>query len=64
MLAYYASQNYYEIFRELLTGKGFVDYAFIPRRNVDKPALPIELKHNKTAESTIKQIHENRYEGN
>ncbi len=63
MLAYYTAQNYYEIFRELPSGKGFADYAFIPRRGVDKPPLLIELKFNKSADSAIKQIHEKRYCG-
>ena len=63
MLAYYTARNYYEIFRELPTGKGFADYAFIPHRGTDKPAMIIELKYNQSADSAIKQIHENRYEG-
>ncbi|MCC8029438.1 MAG: ATP-binding protein [Lachnospiraceae bacterium] len=63
MLAYYTARNYYEIFRELPTGKGFADYAFIPRVGMDKPAMIIELKYNQSADSAIKQIHDNRYEG-
>jgi len=63
LLAYYTAQNYYEIFRELPTGKGFADYAFIPRKYTDKPALLIELKFNKSADTAIRQIHDNRYDG-
>ncbi|MCD8299890.1 MAG: ATP-binding protein [Clostridiales bacterium] len=63
LLAYFTAQNYYEIFRELPTGKGFADYAFIPRKDTDKPPLLIELKFNKSADSAIRQIHENRYCG-
>ncbi|MCC8152614.1 MAG: PD-(D/E)XK nuclease domain-containing protein, partial [Lachnospiraceae bacterium] len=63
LLAYYTAQNYYEIIRELPAGKGFADYAFIPRRNVNKPALLVELKYNKDADSAIRQMKENRYGG-
>ncbi|MCD7715294.1 MAG: PD-(D/E)XK nuclease domain-containing protein [Lachnospiraceae bacterium] len=44
-------------------GKGFADYAFIPRKETDKPALLIELKYNKSADTAIQQIHDNRYDG-
>ncbi|MCC8066168.1 MAG: ATP-binding protein [Clostridiales bacterium] len=63
LLAYYTAKNEYEIFRELPTGKGFADYAFIPRKGVDKPPMIIELKYNKSADSAIRQIHDNRYAG-
>ncbi|MCD7763013.1 MAG: ATP-binding protein [Lachnospiraceae bacterium] len=63
MLAYYTARNDYEIFRELPSGKGFADYAFVPRRNTDKPAMIIELKYNRSADTAIRQIHDNRYDG-
>ncbi|MCD7715330.1 MAG: ATP-binding protein [Lachnospiraceae bacterium] len=63
MLAYYTARNDYEIFRELPAGKGFADYAFVPRRNTDKPAMIIELKYNRSADTAIRQIHDNRYDG-
>jgi len=63
LLAYYTAQNYYEIFRELPAGKGFADYAFVPRNHTDKPAMIIELKYNQSADTAIKQIHDNRYDG-
>ncbi|MCD8369410.1 MAG: ATP-binding protein, partial [Clostridiales bacterium] len=62
-LAYYTARNYYEIYRELPAGKGFADLVFFPRRNTDKPALLIELKYNKSADSAINQIKDNRYDG-
>lgn len=62
-IAYYTAKNYYKIIRELPTGKGFADYAFIPGRDTDKPALIIELKYDKDADTAIRQIHENRYDG-
>ncbi|MCD8019369.1 MAG: PD-(D/E)XK nuclease domain-containing protein [Clostridiales bacterium] len=63
LLAYYAAQNDYEIVRELPAGKGFADYAFIPRKHVNKPAMIIELKYNRTADTAIRQIKEKRYDG-
>ena len=42
------------------TGKGVADVAFIPYvPNV--PALIVELKRNKSAETALKQIEEKRY---
>ena len=37
--------------------------AFIPRKNINKPAMIVELKFNKDADTAIKQIKENRYAG-
>ncbi|MCD8018367.1 MAG: PD-(D/E)XK nuclease domain-containing protein [Clostridiales bacterium] len=51
------------IIRELPAGKGFADYAFIPRRNADKPVMIVELKYDKDADTAIKQIYDNRYDG-
>ena len=47
--------------RELATGKSFADIVLIPRKNVDLPALVIELKVNKDAESAIDQIRRKEY---
>ncbi|MCD8104572.1 MAG: ATP-binding protein [Lachnospiraceae bacterium] len=63
LLAYYTARNYYEIFRELPSGKGFADIAFLPRKDTNKPAMIIELKYNKSADTAIQQIHDNRYGG-
>ena len=46
---------------QLPTGKGFADLVFIPRRNVDSPALLIELKCNKPADAAIDQIKRKEY---
>lgn len=49
-LAFYFAREYYTIVRELPTGKGFADVYMIPRkRYVDKPAIVIELKWDKSA---------------
>lgn len=63
VLAYYTARRYYEIVHEFPTGKGFADLAFLPRRNTDSPALIIELKYDKDADTAIKQIKEKRYDG-
>ena len=47
--------------RELATGKGFADIVLIPRKNVDSPAIILELKVNKDADSAIDQIHRKQY---
>lgn len=60
-IAYYHAMNDYIIHRELASGKGFADLVFIPRRNVDKPAMVIELKFNKDANTAIDQIHQKNY---
>lgn len=60
-LAYYSAQNKYIIHRELPTGKGFADIVFIPRRNVDLPAIVVELKRNKSSDAAIEQIKQKKY---
>ncbi|MBR1466575.1 MAG: AAA family ATPase [Bacteroidaceae bacterium] len=60
-LAYYYARNDYVIHRELPTGYGFADMVFIPRKNVDKPALIIEFKQGHSAEEAIRQIKERKY---
>ncbi len=60
-LAYYTAQNKYIIYRELATGKGFADLVFIPRKNIDLPAIIVELKHNQTSGAAIEQIKKKNY---
>ncbi len=60
-LAYYSARNDYEIFRELPCGKGYADLTFIPRKGVDSPAMVIELKYNKSAETALEQIKSKNY---
>ena len=63
-MAYFTAPAYYNIIRELPSGKGFADMVMIPRADVkNKPAMVIELKHDKTAETAIKQIKEKNYTG-
>lgn len=61
-LAYYNAVNYYTLFRELGTGKGYADQVYIPRPEyADKPVLLIELKYEQSAETAIDQIHKRQY---
>ena len=60
-IAYYYAQNDYHVHREYQTGKGFADLVLIPRKNVAKPALIIELKKDHAAQTAIDQIKERRY---
>ena len=60
-LAYYSAKNKYGIVRELPTGKGFADLVLVPRRNVDLPAIVLELKYNHNAETAIDQIKDKHY---
>ena len=41
--------------------KGFADIVLIPRKNVDSPAIVVELKYNKDADAAIDQIHRKQY---
>jgi len=60
-LAYYYAKNDYVVHRELPTGKGFADIVLIPRKNVDSPAIVVELKYNKDADAAIDQIKRKQY---
>ena len=61
-IAYYSARQYYIIEREIPSGKGFVDLFFRPRKNhLDKPAMLIELKWDKSAASAMKQIENKQY---
>ncbi|MBR6979642.1 MAG: AAA family ATPase [Prevotella sp.] len=60
-IAYYYARNNYVIYRELASGKGFADLVLIPRKNVDSPAIVLELKYNKDADSAIDQILRKQY---
>lgn len=63
-MAYFTAPAYYNIFREMPAGKGFADFVFIPRLNAgSRPAMIVELKYNKSADTAIKQIKEKRYQG-
>ncbi len=61
-LAFYVARNYYTVIKEFPTGKGRADIVYLPRKHAaDKPALLVELKWDKTAESAVSQIKEKCY---
>lgn len=63
-MAYFTAPAYYTVIRELPTGKGFADIALIPRSDAGgRPAMILELKWDKNADTAIHQIHERRYDG-
>ena len=62
-IAYYYARSDYIMVREFPSGKGYADLTLIPSKYCDKPAIIIELKVDKDAETGIKQIKEKRYSG-
>lgn len=60
-IAYYQAQDEYMLVREMPAGKGFCDIVFLPRPNHCKPAIVVELKWNKSAETAIDQIKDKNY---
>ena len=60
-IAYIWARNEYVIHREYATGKGYADLVMIPRRNVSRPALVIELKFNHSIDTAIDQIKRKAY---
>lgn len=60
-LAYYSARKDYMLIREFPAGRGFADVVFLPLPSCDKPALVVELKYDKTADSAIQQIKDRRY---
>lgn len=60
-LAFYYARNEYSFYRELPTGKGFADLVLMPRKNVNRPAILLELKYDQSAHSAIDQIHMKEY---
>lgn len=60
-IAYYCAIADYVVHREYASGKGFADLVLIPRRHVDSPAVVIELKYDKSADTAISQIKRREY---
>ena len=62
LMAYYSAKAYYmNPILELPSGKGFADVVYLPKRNVDRPALVVELKWKKSAGGALRQIKEREY---
>ncbi|MDE7188074.1 MAG: ATP-binding protein [Lachnospiraceae bacterium] len=60
-LAYYCARKDYRMIRELPTGRGFADVVFLPLPYTGKPALVVELKYDKSADTAIQQIKDRHY---
>ena len=60
-IAYYYAKNDYVVHREYASGRGYADLVMLPRKNVAKPALVVELKFNKDVEAAISQIKQRNY---
>jgi hypothetical protein len=60
-LAYYTARKDYMIIRELPAGRGFADLVFLPKKNVDSPALVMELKWKKNVSTALDQIRDRQY---
>lgn len=63
-IAYLSSiQYYFKPVREMPTGRGFADFAYIPKPEYaqDYPALIVELKWNQNARTALAQIRERNY---
>lgn len=61
-LAYIYALNEYNCIKEMTTGKGFADVVYIPvQPSETRPAMVIELKRNKTAQSGLDQIRQKKY---
>ena len=62
LMAYYSAKAcYMNPVMELPSGKGFADVVYLPKRNIDRPALIVELKWDKSAEGAIQQIKDRQY---
>ena len=56
-------QYYFKPIREFPTGRGFADFVYLPkpRYKANYPALVVELKWNKNAQTALAQIKERNY---
>lgn len=63
-IAYLSAMKYYYMpIREMPTGRGFADYVFLPKPEYsgEMPALLVELKWNRKAETALQQIKDKKY---
>lgn len=61
-LAYFNAEQYYTLIPEMQAGKGYADLVYLPSpKHGDKPALLVELKYEKDADTAITQIYRQRY---
>ena len=58
-----AMQYYFKPVREMPTGRGFADFVFLPKPEYIQqyPAMVVELKWNKSAQTALNQIADKKY---
>lgn len=58
-----AMQYYFKPIREMPTGRGFADFVFLPKPEYlqQYPAMVVELKWNKSAQTALNQIVDKKY---
>jgi hypothetical protein len=61
ILAYFSARKDYKIIREMPAGYGYADIVFLPLPKRGKPAIVVELKYEKTAQTAIQQIKDKKY---
>ncbi|ORX76573.1 hypothetical protein BCR32DRAFT_248634 [Anaeromyces robustus] len=60
--AFYVADQYYNCYDKFISGKGYAVIAYVPINiNSNYPALIIELKYEKDAETVIKEIKKQNY---
>ena len=59
--AYLSCVDQYLRIEELPSGRGLADVVFIPKRRSTLPAMIVELKWNRTAETALRQIEDHHY---
>ncbi len=60
-VAYFAYKDHYLKLEELASGEGYADIVYLPKQGEGVPALLVELKWNKNADTAIRQIKEKGY---
>ena len=60
-LGYISAIDDYVSIQELPSGKGYADLALIPRYGGKRPAVVVELKWNRKADTVIEQIKQRNY---
>ena len=60
-VAYFSYRDYYKKLEELPSGLGYADIVYLPKKDIQIPALVVELKWNNSAQGAIRQIREKHY---
>ena len=60
-LAFYKAQDEYTLLPEVDAGRGYVDLFYVPKIGTNHPALLVELKCRKDADTALEQIERQKY---